>query len=278
MRGNAIRIDPFFLDGPHGPLFCVLVAPARRAVEGAVLYLPPFAEEMHKSRRMAALQARAMAERGYVVLQLDLSGCGDSAGDFGDASWSTWVDDARAAHRWLAEKTGEDVIVWGLRTGTLLASELARQMPDLRRLLLWQPVSDGSVFLNQFLRIRLASEMLSEGQSKNGTRRLLETLATGTAVEVGGYLLAPAMARELGALRLARLPPTCPVTWLEIGAGGAVTPASQRVIDAWQQDGSLVDTRSVEGDAFWTTQEISVCPPLIDATLACLDHEHVALA
>lgn len=278
MHGSAIRIDPFFLNGPHGPLFCVWVAPAKRPVEGAVLYLPPFAEEMHKARRMAALQARAMAERGYAVLQLDLTGCGDSAGDFGDASWSTWVEDARAAHGWLTDKTGQAVTVWGLRTGALLAAELARQLPDLHRLLLWQPVSDGKLFLNQFLRIRLASEMLSDGQSKNGTRRLLETLDGGAAVEVGGYLLAPAMARELGALQLARTAPSCPVSWLEVGAGSAVAPASQRVIDAWREHGAAVDTGVVEGDPFWTTQEITVCPPLIDATLACLRHEHVALA
>lgn len=278
MRGNAIRIDPFFLNGPHGHLFCIFVTPTHRPVEGAVLYLPPFAEEMHKSRRMATLQARAMAERGLAVLQLDLTGCGDSAGDFGDASWSTWVDDARAAHGWLADKTGQSVIVWGLRTGALLAAELARQRPDVQHLLLWQPVADGSLFLNQFLRIRLAAEMLSEGQSKNGTRLLLETLGAGKPVEVGGYLLAPEMARELGALRLARMAPTCPVSWLEIGAGGAVAPAGQRVIDAWRHDGTIVETQIVDGDPFWSTQEISACPALIDATLGCLSRDHVALA
>lgn len=280
MCGEAVRIEPFFLNGPHGQLFCVFLAPAKRPVDGAVLYLPPFAEEMHKARRMAALQARAMAERGFAVLQLDLSGCGDSAGDFGDASWSRWIADAHAAHAWLAAQTGHAVTLWGLRSGALLATQLSRQLPDVRDLLLWQPVLDGSVFLNQFLRIRLASEMLSDGQSKNGTRRLLETLDAGNPVEVGGYLLAPDMARELGALRLARMPPTSPVSWLEVGAAGAlhVSPASERVVDAWRQGGTSVVTDVVEGDPFWTTQEICVCPALIEATLACLGDERVALA
>ena len=40
---------------------------------------------------MASLQAKAMAGAGYFVLQIDLYGCGDSAGDFGDALWERWI-------------------------------------------------------------------------------------------------------------------------------------------------------------------------------------------
>jgi exosortase A-associated hydrolase 2 len=274
MTALRVQIEPFFLDGPNGPLFCIHTVPERP--RGAVLYLPPFAEEMHKSRRMAALHARALAARGYAVLQPDLSGCGDSAGDFGDALWSGWLEDATRAQDWLVAAHGHPVVLWGLRTGALLAADLAQRRPAAR-LLLWQPVVDGSVFLNQFLRIRLASEMLSDGQAKNGNRRLLEALEAGESIEVGGYLLAPAMARELGALRLAGMAPTCPVSWFEVGGSTGVSPASRRVVDAWLDRGAIVDTEIIEGDPFWSTPEISVCTPLIDATLACLDHEHIAL-
>ena len=74
---------PFFLRFTAGNRFCLLHATDRRAV-GAVLYVHPLAEEMNKSRRMAALQARALAASGWVVLQVDLFGCGDSDGDFGN--------------------------------------------------------------------------------------------------------------------------------------------------------------------------------------------------
>lgn len=46
---------------------------------GSIVYIHPFAEEMNKSRRMAALQARALTLAGFAVLQLDLIGCGDEA-------------------------------------------------------------------------------------------------------------------------------------------------------------------------------------------------------
>lgn len=268
MTTPDIRIEPFFLDSPRGPLFCIYTAPTDQPPQGAVLYLHPFAEEMHKSRRMAALQARALATHGHAVLQIDLTGCGDSTGDFSDASWSVWLDDARLGHAWLTERTAQPVTLWGLRSGALLAANLAQQLLSIRNLILWQPVHDGSLFLNQFLRIKLASEMLSEGQSKSGTKDLLAQLAAGEGVEVGGNMLSPEMARELGSLKLAAMTPTCPITWLEVGAaaGISVTPASQRIVDAWLAAGTTVQTQTVKGDPFWVTQEIAECPDLLDAT------------
>ena len=65
------------------------------APRGRLLYLHPFAEEMNKSRRMAALACRALAAAGFAVLQIDLRGCGDSSADFGDASWADWQADVR---------------------------------------------------------------------------------------------------------------------------------------------------------------------------------------
>src|SRR5665647_2167413 len=75
------------------------------AVRGLVLYIHPFAEEMNKARRMAALQARALAQAGYAVLQIDLLGCGDSSGDFGEATWKNWVRDVVQGCQWLRKQS-----------------------------------------------------------------------------------------------------------------------------------------------------------------------------
>lgn len=269
IRASQVNLEPFFLESPRGPLFCLHLSPARAEPGPAVLYLHPFAEEMHKSRRMAALQARAFASRGASVLMLDLAGCGDSWGDFGDATWSRWRDDARLAGQWLRERAGRPLSLWGLRTGALLAADLARELPDLERLILWQPISSGEQFLTQFLRIKLASEMLADVQGGAGVKRLRQQLEAGEGVEVGGNMLSPAMARELASLKLADLPPSRPVLWLEVGAqaGEIAAPASQRVLDAWGEQGASVRYRCVAGDPFWTTQYIIECPALIQATL-----------
>jgi exosortase A-associated hydrolase 2 len=268
MHDAAIQIQPFFLESPRGPLFCLFLVPGATAPVGGVLYLHPFAEEMHKSRRMAAVQARALARAGYAVLQLDLTGCGDSAGDFGDAAWEAWRDDVRRAHAWLAAQVTGPITLWGLRLGACLAVDMAAELARVTRLLLWQPVNNGEQFLNQFLRIKLASEMLSEGQAKTGTKDLLATLASGTGIEVGGYLLGPAMAQHLARLKLPEQVPQCAVEWIEVGAeaGAHVTPASQRVVDAWRAAGTNIHAQTVQGEPFWVTQEITECPALLAAT------------
>ena len=268
MGEAAIRIEPFFLEGASGALFCLYITPETATPHGGILYLHPFAEEMHKSRRMAALQARALARAGYAVLQIDLTGCGDSAGDFGDATWEIWRDDVRLAHAWLAAQVSGPIALWGLRLGACLAVDMAAELARVTRLLLWQPVNNGEQFLNQFLRIKLASEMLSEGQAKTGTKDLLATLASGTGIEIGGNLLGPAMAQQLARLKLAEQAPHCAVEWIEVGAqaGDHVTPASQRVVDTWRAAGTNICARTVPGEPFWVTQEISECPALLEAT------------
>jgi exosortase A-associated hydrolase 2 len=251
MQQANFEIEPFFLAGKHGALFCIHLYPIDSAPKGAILYLHPFAEEMHKSRRMAALQARRFATKGYAVLQVDLTGCGDSACDFGNATWETWLDDARRAYAWLSAKTAGPIILWGLRTGASLAVELASALSGVKCLLLWQPV-----------------EMLSIGQAQSGTKDLRAKLEAGEGIEVGGYMLGATMARDLARLKLADSSPPCPVEWIEIGTDDSDTPnpTSQRIVDAWRTKGVNVHTRTINGESFWVTQEITECPSLIEAT------------
>jgi len=79
---DTLPAEPFFLKTATGKRFCLYHAPASgRKCPGVFIYVHPFGDEMNKSRRMAALQARAFAESGFGVLQIDLYGCGDSAAD-----------------------------------------------------------------------------------------------------------------------------------------------------------------------------------------------------
>ena len=273
--------EPFFLDdgSQAGQRFC-LYTPAAAPCRGAFLYIHPFAEEMHKSRRMAALQARALAALGYGVLQIDLLGCGDSAGDFADARWENWKHDLAAGHRWLIDKLGVPVHLWGLRLGALLLLDYAQApVAPPASLLLWQPVQNGKQFLTQFLRLQVANAMLGDSKSDGGkdaaasagtsTAALRAQLAAGTSLEVAGYELAPALAAALDGIDLASLPaPTVPVTWCEIvpSAERPLPPVAARQVAAWRDAGVALHVELVPGLPFWSTQEITECQPLLDAT------------
>jgi len=168
---GAPPVEPFFLEADGGQRFCLYHPPVGRA-RGALLYLHPFAEEMNRARRMAALQARAFTRAGHAVLQIDLAGCGDSSGDFGQARWDTWRADVALGADWLRARVDAPLRLWGLRLGALLALDYARlqDAQPVAGMLLWQPVLKGSTCLTQFLRLRLAGAMLAEGQAQGGTR------------------------------------------------------------------------------------------------------------
>ena len=271
MRSAA---EVFFLsagDGTRGQRLCLYHRPQGPRVHGAVVYVHPFAEEMNKSRRMAALQARALARCGHAVLQIDLLGCGDSSGDFGDATWSDWVADVVEAAHWLRQRHAQPLWLWGLRAGCLLASEAAARLHAPCNLLLWQPPASGKVLLQQFLRLKVAGDMLG-GQAKGAMDTLRAQLAAGEPVEVAGYRLAPALARGLESAALEAGPAIGQVAWLELStrADAALLPASAATLQRWQQAGRAVTAQVVQGPAFWQTTEIEEAPALIDATLAAV--------
>lgn len=274
---DAVR-EAFFLPitgGAGGQRLCVLHRPPRGRARGRIVYVHPFAEEMNKSRRLASLQARRLSQAGFAVLQIDLLGCGDSSGDFADASWAAWVQDIAEASRWLAQRADGPQWLWGLRVGCLLAVDAARLLDEPSNLLFWQPTVSGRAALQQFLRLRSAGSALAGAGAKTDARA---ELAQGQTVVVAGYGLSPGLAQGLEAAELAPPPQAGRAVWFEVNTRpeGGLLPATQRAVDAWQQAGVAVAARVVPGPAFWQTVEIEDVPELLLATQAALAPAEVA--
>lgn len=288
--------EAFFLPATSGQRYCLFHRPAtEEAARGALVYVHPFAEEMNKARRMAAVQARALAAAGYAVLQIDLHGCGDSSGDFADASWAGWLDDVELACVWLRARCAAPLWLWGLRSGCLLAAEAAQRGAPPAGLLFWQPVVSGKQHLQQFLRLKTAGAILggageraeneaaggaerATGKSAAGgtaggaTDRLRRQLAQGETVEVAGYVLAPALAGGLERSELLPPPPASRCEWIELAARptAPLSPAAELRLARWRAAGHAVRGTVVAGPAFWQTSEIEEAPALLDATLRVL--------
>jgi exosortase A-associated hydrolase 2 len=265
---------PLFIDSrgtAGGQRFCVLHRPHK--ARGAVVYVHPFAEEMNKSRRMAALQSRAFADAGYAVLQYDLYGCGDSAGDFGDATWDDWIDDVADAAHWLRSQFDVPLTLWGLRAGCLIASEAARRRSLACDFVFWQPMTSGKLVLQQHLRLQLAKDML-DGQARGTTDRLRARLAAGESVEIAGYALNPGLAQGLDGATLAPAGPGRSA-WVEVSTRNeaSLLPATAAAAERWRASGHGVTQRVVQGPSFWTTTEIEEVPALVEATLDLIGGE-----
>jgi exosortase A-associated hydrolase 2 len=265
-------IDAFFLDAAPGQRFCLLHTPAPQTTPlGHVLYIHPLGEEMNASRRMAAVQARAFANAGYAVLQIDLLGCGDSSGDFEDASWAAWLADVLLARQWLRERWPGSAWLWGLRAGCLLAAQASQQDQEPARLLLWQPVLSGKQHLNQFLRLQLAGD-IARGQPSLGTAPLAQRLAQGQSVEVGGYCMSAALAQGMAQVDLDRLRAGTSIRCLEMGDGqnASPSPALGAQLQRWRDAGCDASAQVLSGAAFWQMQECPDSPAWIAASLQVL--------
>lgn len=242
--------EPFFLKADGGQRFCLYHPPAGPA-RGALLYVHPFAEELNRARRMAALQARAFAAAGHAVLQIDLAGCGDSSGDFGDARWELWKADLAQAAAWLRERTDAPLRLWGLRLGALLALDYARTAAH--------PV---------------AGALLADGDAGGGTAQLRAALLAGEALEIAGYDLDPHLARALDALDpLDAFRPACPVDWIEAvtQAGAEPSPGAARAAAAWCDAGVDLRLHPVHSAPFWTTTEITENAAWLETGTAALE-------
>ena len=263
---------PFFLRGAAGLLFAIYHPPrVEREPAEDVIFIPPFAEEQNRSRRMATLQAESLAEIGVGTLLIDLFGCGDSAGDFADARWEIWRGDVLAAAAWLRGQRESLLSLLGLRLGGALALDVACQEGEAwRRIVVWQPVVSGASMLNQFLRLRVASKMDDTNDTKESTDDLRRQLDQGGNVEVAGYAVDSSLAGSISSLDLRNLQIGCeiPVFWFEIvrSEGRALSPVSDGVLGQFRDNGVPVKSHCVIGEPFWSLPESSSAPALLSAT------------
>lgn len=262
-----------FRDGvqPHGGRRLVVLHEPVGAPRGVVVGVAGFAEEMNKGRRMAALGARALAHEGFLVVQLDLAGCGDSSGDLASVTWDAWVDDVLDTTRWAVGLTDAalPLTLWGTRSGCLVVTQALAQMGMPANLLFWQPQPNGKLVLHQFLRLKMAGQ-LQQGAAKGVTEGLLAELAADRAVEVAGYPLGPGISRGLGAAQLVapKADAATRVLWLEVSTQTPpeLLPASLNIVQRWSSSGIDVRTAAVNGPLFWQTLDIEEAPELLRCT------------
>jgi exosortase A-associated hydrolase 2 len=269
MTGGA-RVRGQFIDGPWGQLAAVIFTPPPDvSARFCVLHIPAAFEEMNKSRRMVALQARAFAAAGGCTVVFDPTGTGDSAGEHADATWARWRVDTMAAWAFMRDEFAMPPLLWGLRLGALLGSSVAAD-PHVSpsALLLWQPVASGATFFNQFMRLASAPDAKNRSGSSD-IKALRAMLAAGQPVEVAGYelhpdLVAGCVATELGTVAV----PGCPVIWRESSPDTSpeTSPWAANIAQRWQRSGAHVDLQAVRGPSFWASAEPEESPALIAAT------------
>jgi uncharacterized protein len=263
-------LQPAFIGHAGERLFVVARRPAGQCV-GCVLIVPAFAEEMNKSRRMVALTAHALAQRGVASVTPDLYGTGDSDGNFEAATWRRWTADIAQVWQWCAQ---QQLPVTGLlanRLGCALAVHTMRECgAQLQTAVFWQPVVDGTRTIDQFLRLRVAATLMS-ADAKESVKDLRAQLRAGATIEVAGYPLSGALAASIDEVTLDAKERTAQrLYWMEVmRTEDAPLPApSVKAMEAWRKTGCEVVSQTILGEPYWTSTEIVTLPILVERTVA----------
>lgn len=264
---------PFFLESVAGRIFCLhYPAKIKSSIHVGIVLIPPFTEEMNKSRRTYTLLAHRLSALGFDVLIFDLYGTGDSEGDFSEARLEIWKDNVASCIEYMKQNGAKKIGILGLRFGALLGLYCAKELSDEFDIaVLWQPVTSGNVMMKQFLRLRFAANLMEDTQNKETKREMSDLLENDQTFEVAGYELSLALFKSLDVLRLQTLLTSAikRVHWIELVTeeGRDFLPANKQVLNSWHQQGLNVTTDRVVGVPFWSSQEIFVVPKLIDATV-----------
>lgn len=270
---NTSSVTPFFLDGTRGRIYCLSIEainPPQRIPP--VLFIPPFAEEMNKSRHLFRSLAQLLVESGVNSVLFDFFGTGDSEGDFSDATWDSWIEDLSLLHNWLVQDANSRISIVTLRSGALLAVDFIQKFsPRIDKLVFLAPVVKGENYLSQFLRLRIAAEMAESKSGKATVNSLKEKLQSGESVEIAGYSLSPSLAQGMidCAIKETSLlgQSIGTINWIELLAEETrpVPVVNKQVVEQLAAASLPITLHKFCGPAFWSATELVELPELLES-------------
>lgn len=255
-----------FLPLSRGNVF--LHAQVAQTTSAAIL-LPPFAEEMNKTRHLLSATMRELAAAGHSCFMLDNYGTGDSEGDLDSASAVIWREDLLALLNLLKAEGYQQLSFIAVRFGTLQLFDLITQpaLPlPVTRLILWQPMFDSAKFWQQFARIKVAEAMATG--VKLSQAELEQQLLAGDTVEIAGYPINQAFYQSLSELQSA-IPPQlaqCQLSWFETSQLDAIALPVQKKLEQLQQV-TAVNFVQLKAEPYWQTTELARADELIALTI-----------
>jgi exosortase A-associated hydrolase 2 len=219
---------------------------------------------------MIAVTAQRLAQSGIATLTLDLIGTGDSEGDFRDAIWDDWISNVASAFDWASAAAVPVTGVIAIRLGAALANSAFSQVPGMRvaKTVLWNPVFDGARHVSQFLRLKTAAGYGSGNVPATNVRK---ALADSGELEVAGYLLSDALARQIELLSPnSEISQTLgDLTWIEVvrDVDSPMPAKSAAMIERHAAVGNHIVGAMVAGQPFHATVEITEIDELVERSV-----------
>lgn len=242
-------MTPFRFGPAARQLYGVIHPATPSAANGtAVLLFNPLGQEAVRVHRLQRILCERLADRGFTAMRFDYFGTGESAGDDEEGDLLGWLDDARRAHAELLRRSRAARSVWvGARLGgTIAAMAVDGIERPADRLVLWDPVCNGTAYLDELARGHAEALAEADGRSLRGaiapladeaigfglTQALLGQLAGIDAVGVASEGI-----REVAILSSRSMPPDATLA------------------RAFEAVGATVHTPRLDHDFDWLTEE-----------------------
>ncbi len=235
-----------------------------------VILVPPFAEEMNRSKRMFVLCAQKLSEIGLNVICFDYAGTGDSEGEWGDFSYADWYQNFLDVYNYSQTKGFQSVDIISLRFGSLLSADaIVNECIAINNCIFWDPVEKGESFIRQLIRTKIAAEM-SLAENKSEKYNYLNELDQHGYIEIAGYKLTEELIESIKSLKLSdyleELTKMSVVHWMQLG----LNLAKPRCLN--ENILQTLSFKSVEDIRFWMQQEVTISQDLIDETCRILEN------
>jgi amino acid adenylation domain-containing protein len=270
----AAHVIPIRFGAPGRELVGLYQPPSVEADRrAACLLCNPFGQEAVRAHRIYRVLADRLARSGLHVLRFDYAGTGDSSGVDETGDLERWTEDIRLADEELLRRSGSQRRAWfGLRLGASLAALASIDAsPPPERLVLWDPVVDGSAYLAELASAHVAARREFLGRRWETDSRLRSIVAEEARAEVLGFPLTPRLLAGLGRLSVSSFVGVRTGSATLLGAHAADAPGALK--QALERAGLRVATPVVESDIAWAVNEM-----LNDAVILPQDIRRIALA
>jgi pimeloyl-ACP methyl ester carboxylesterase len=268
MCPNAVKERQVLIPSGEGRLAGMLHLPEGDARPTGLVLCAPFGDERKSAWRALTQLSRSVARAGWPVVRFDYRGCGESPGDFIQATLETRLNDIVAAGEYLERELGlEQLCVAGLRLGATLAAGAGAELPGCCAAVLIEPVPEGRRYFGRMLQRKKLRQSITSGQAEQDQG--------GDAVDLDGYAVRREVLEELQGVELS-LPEYHPIgsaLLAQVSFNEKLRSETEHAREVLEEGGVEVSLRTLVMEPFWSRIDITDTGPLDEAVVEWLEEE-----